>query len=136
MGQDFGVGIGRKITVAISDQLIFERLIIFDDAVMDERQFSAGVEMRVRILIGGFAVRGPTSVADTVGAGRRLVRHELSERRDPAGALPRVYAVAIHNRHARGVVAAIFQTAQTIEQNGRRFRTPDVTDNAAHDRGA
>src|SRR4051794_14372102 len=64
VGQYLRVGVRREIPVAVADQLIFERLVIFDDAVVDERQAAAGVKMGVRVLIGRFAVGGPASMAD------------------------------------------------------------------------
>ena len=133
MGEDFGIGFGRKFIIAVAHELIFQRLVILDDAVVDERQFSARVEMRMSVLVGRFPVRGPAGVTDAVGSGRWLLGHELAERRDPAGAFARLDAIAIHDGDARGIVTAIFQTAQPIEQDGSRLRTPDVTDDAAHD---
>ena len=43
--------------------------------------------------------------------------------------------IAVDNRHPGGVVAAIFEPAQPIEQDGRRFRSADVTDDATHKLG-
>ena len=36
VGEDFGVGLRRK-GMALGDQFILERLVIFDDSVVDER---------------------------------------------------------------------------------------------------
>ena len=43
--------------------------------------------------------------------------------------------VAIY-RDASRIVTTIFQPAQTIEKDGRRFGPSDVADNAAHDQRA
>ena len=64
MRENFGVGLGAKFRIAASDQLIFQRLIIFDDAVVNQRQFPARVEMRMRVLVVRFAMRGPARMAD------------------------------------------------------------------------
>ena len=56
-----------------ADQLIFQRLVIFDHAVVDERQFAAGVEMRVRVFVGDFAVGGPACVTDAKRAEDRFL---------------------------------------------------------------
>ena len=40
--------------------------------------------------------------------------------------------MSIDNRNAGGVVAAIFKSAQTVQQNGRRLCPPHVSDNPAH----
>ena len=52
MREDFGVGLGRKFAVAVADQLILQRLVIFDDAIVDERQFAGRIEMRMGVLVG------------------------------------------------------------------------------------
>ena len=75
MRENFRVSFGAKVRIAISDQFIFERLIVFDHPVMDQREFAARVEMRVRILIVHLAVRGPARVADAEGTRNRLLRH-------------------------------------------------------------
>ena len=90
-----------KFVIAVADQLIFQRLVIFDHAVVDERQFPARVEMRMGVLIGRFAVGGPAGVADAESAGRRLFRHQFSERGDAPGAFARLDAVAVDDRDAR-----------------------------------
>ena len=43
--------------------------------------------------------------------------------------------VAIDDRDPGGIVAAIFQPAQTIEQDGSCFRSTDVSDDATHKLG-
>ena len=132
MDGHFGVGLGSKVVIAVLKELVLECLVIFDDAVMDERQFSAGVEMRVSILIGRLSMRGPASVTDAVRSGGRLFRHQLSEFRDSPGAFARFDVLPINDRDAGGIVAAIFEAAQTIEQDGSCLRTSDVSNNATH----
>jgi hypothetical protein len=75
MREHFGIGFGAKVRVAAADQLIFKRLIILNHAVVDERQFAAGVEVRVRVLVGDFAMRGPACVTDAKRAGDRFLPH-------------------------------------------------------------
>jgi hypothetical protein len=88
--------------------------------------------MGMGILIGRFSMRGPASVADAVGSGGRLFRHELSELRDAPGAFARFDVLTVNDRDAGGVVAAIFETTQTIEQDGSCLGTSDVSNNATH----
>ena len=52
--------------------MIFERLVILDHAVVDEREFAARVEMRMGVLVGRLSVRGPAGVADAEGPGGGL----------------------------------------------------------------
>ena len=79
MGEHFGVGFGSEMMCRLRvGAAVLERLVIFDHAVVDERELAALVEMRMGILIGRFAVRGPAGVADAVGAGRRIVRRSIA----------------------------------------------------------
>src|SRR5437660_4790809 len=133
MGQDFCVGLGGEIAIAVTDQLIFQRLVILDHTVVHEREFSRGVEVWMRVLVGRLSMSRPACVADAIGAGGRLRRHELAELGNAPSAFPRLDAIAVYDRDARGIVAAIFQPAQTIEEDGGRFRTSDVSDNATHE---
>src|SRR5437588_7426193 len=125
MGENFGIGLGGEIAIAVTDQLIFQRLVILDHAIVHEREFSRGVEVWMRVLVSRLSMSRPAGVADAISAGRRFRRYELAELGDASGAFPGLNAIAVYDRDAGGIVAAIFQPAQTIEENGGRFRTPD-----------
>ena len=99
---------------------------------MHECEFSSRVEMWVGVLVRGLSVSGPACVADAESSGRRLFRHEFSERSDSPGALACFDAIAVDDGNPCGIVAAILKTAQTIEQDRSCLRTSDVTDNATH----
>jgi hypothetical protein len=77
MREHFGIGFGAKVRIAAANQLIFERLIIFNYAVVDQCQLAAGVEVWMRVLVGDFAVRGPACVTDAERTGDRFLPHEL-----------------------------------------------------------
>ena len=64
----------------------------------------------------------------------------LKSRADGAGVaifaplgLYHVDAAVVVHCHARGVIAAVLQLLQAIEQNGRRLLLSDISYNAAHD---
>ncbi len=61
MGQHFRVGLRLK-HVALFCQLLLQRLIILDDAVVHKD--TALRSMRMGILLGRLAVRGPAGVTD------------------------------------------------------------------------
>ena len=132
MREHFGIGLRSEVVRALLQQRVLDLLVIFDHAVVHEGEFAALVEMRMRILIGRFAVRRPASVADAVSARRGRFGEELREPGDAAGAFARLDMLAINDRDPGGIVTAIFEAAQTIEQDGRCFRTSDVSDNATH----
>ncbi len=132
MSENFGIGFGLKIAVAVLDQLILQRLVIFDDAIVDEGNFAGGVEMRVGILVVHLSVRGPARVADSVAAGGRTLGHEPRQISDATGAFAGFHLIAVNDGDPGGIVAAIFEAPQTVQENGSRFRTANVTDNSAH----
>ena len=64
MREHFGVGVGAKLRISAADELILERLIIFNDAVVNQRQFPARVKMGMRVFVIDFAMRRPARVTD------------------------------------------------------------------------
>ena len=62
-GRDLGVGLGRERS-ALGQQVQLELGEVLDDAVVDEGELAAVGQVRVRVLVGGAAVRGPAGVAD------------------------------------------------------------------------
>src|SRR6266404_1311526 len=74
MGENFRVCVRVKIVVAVLDQLLLESLVILDHAVMNERDFAAGIEMRMRIFIVHLSVRRPASLTGAGGTSRGFFR--------------------------------------------------------------
>jgi hypothetical protein len=133
MSENFRIRIRSEIGVAILNQLIFQRLIIFDDSVVGQGKPPTGVKMRMSIFIGHFAMGRPTGMADPERARYRFPRNQLGERGDSPRAFPRLdLMMSIDDGDAGRVIAAIFEAPKPIEQNRRRFRAPDITDNSAH----
>src|SRR5947207_15536573 len=110
MREHFSVSLRAKAGVAAADELLFKRLIIFDHAVVHKREFTTGVEVRVRVFIGHFAVRGPTRVTDPKRPRKRSLRDQLGKCRNAAGTFADLEAPSIHDRNSSGIVAAIFKT--------------------------
>jgi hypothetical protein len=77
MGDHLGVGL-RGEYGALGEQALLELDVVLDDAVDDDVDAVAGVEVRVGVLLGDAAVRRPAGVADP---GRRL----LGDRDGPPG---------------------------------------------------
>src|SRR5947209_16091361 len=133
MSQDLRIRVRGKLRVAVTNELILEGLIIFDNAVVDKSEAASRIKMGTRVLIGRFSVGCPAGVADSVSAGWRTFSHQLAELGDAAGAFASLHLDAVHNRHPGGIVASIFQAPETIEQDGCCLGTPDVTYDAAHE---
>src|SRR3954447_7512474 len=132
MGEDLGVGFGTKGIVTVLNELLLERVVVFDDAVMNERNLAGGVVVRVRVLVIDLAVGGPPRVTDSEATARRFLRHQLGQVANSSGALPRLNIFAVDDSDSGGIVSAIFKAAEAVQEDGSRFRTTDVTDNSAH----
>ena len=75
---DFGVGLGLE-DVAFALQLFFERQEVFDDAVVDDDDVAGAIAVRMGVLFGGTAVRGPAGMADAVVAVDRIEAQNVFE---------------------------------------------------------
>ena len=69
VGDDLGVGLRREDGAGV-EQLLLELHVVLDDAVDHDVDAVGGVEVRVRVLLGDAAVRGPARVADAGRGGR------------------------------------------------------------------
>ena len=67
---DLDVGLGGELG-AVGEQLLLELHVVLDDPVDHDVDAVVGVEVRVGVLLGHAAVRGPAGVADAGGGGRR-----------------------------------------------------------------
>src|SRR5690348_30950 len=94
-------------------ELFAERGVILNDTVVHECDFSALVEMRMRILVGHLSVRGPAGVTNAIASRGRFFRHQFREIRDASGAFSRLDLFAVYHGDAGGIVTAIFKAPQT-----------------------
>ena len=114
--RDLGIGLGRK-RVALGGEFLAQRPEILDDAVVDDREPRRSV--RVGVGLGGLAVRRPAGVADADRpAERRRRKFRLQVLELALGAPPRQPAV-LERRDARGIVAAVFEPLQRIDNRAR-----------------
>ncbi len=129
MQHDLGVGFG------LEDRALFLKRFaqlaeILDDAVVNDGNTLGRVRMGV--VFGRLAMGGPAGVADAGMARQRLgpePRFEIFQ--FALGAPPR-QVVAFERCDARGIVAAIFQPLERIDQLLRDRAPPQDADNAAH----
>ena len=128
---DLGVGLGDEL-VALLLQLLLQIEVVLDDAVVDDDDLAGAVAVRMGVLFGRPAVRRPARVADAVVAGKRIGVDDLLEVRQLAGAAAQVDRAVAHDRHARRVVAAIFEPPQPVDQHGHDVLRSDVSDDSAH----
>ena len=132
LGDDLRVGLREEANALLLEPLLHRKEVL-DDAVVNDDDAAGGVAMRVRVLLGGAAVRGPARVPDAEPAGRRVLRDLLREVAELALAARHAHdPVVPDDRDARRVVAAVLEALQAVEENRRRLAVPDVPDDAAH----
>ncbi len=126
---DLGIGL-RLEDVAVRAQRLAHLLVVLDDAVVDHRDGLAR-DVRMRVGFGHAAVRGPARVPDAEQAGEVFRGRRGFHLRDSADA-PHAADVAVEDRHARGIVAAVFEALQSLDQHGNDVALRDGADDAAH----
>ena len=114
VGEDFGVGLGGEL-VALGDEAVFEELMVFDDAVVDEGELAGLVEVRMGVGVGGRAMGGPAGVADANGAGDGLFAEEAGEFIDAAGFFAEFKLAVVQRADAGGIIAAVFEPAEALQ---------------------
>ena len=132
MREHLGVGVGFEF-VAGGEQFLFERVVIFDDAIVNDGDFAGLIEVRMGIFVRGRAVRGPARVADAeISLDRFGFQKARKAFADFAHFLANEQIAATHHSHAGAVIAAIFQPPQSFEQDGRGRLFANVSNDAAH----
>ena len=132
MGDDFGVGFGDEL-VAFARQFVLQLEIILDDAVVHDDDFAFAVAMRMGVLFGGAAVGGPARVAEAVNAVDGRLADRFLEIGKLAGCAAEFeVAFVVDNGDAGGVIAAVFEAPEAVDNEGYDFLGSDISDNAAH----
>ncbi len=132
MGNDFGVGLGGEL-VAFLDQLLLQGEIVLDDAVVHDDNFAGAVAVGMRVFFGGTSVSGPARMSNAVGAVERLQADGFFQVAQLALGAAQLQPVPVAgDRDAGGIVAAILQPPQPLNNDGDDTLLTDVADNAAH----
>ena len=100
---------------------------------MGDRHDLLAAEMRMGVVVGRGAVRGPAGVADADRAGGRVIGELGLEQVDPTSRLDeRELALRRDRDDARTVVAAILEPSQPFQQKLDCGPMADITDDATH----
>src|SRR5215831_13537764 len=132
MRNHFRVGLCLE-NVAFLLQLLFQRKVVLDDAVMHHDQVAGTVAMRMGILFGGASVRRPAGVADAVAAidGIHLQYvFQVAQLARGASNAKRV-VIAVDSDTGR-VITPIFQAFETVDDDRDRALRAHVTNNSTH----
>ena len=128
---DLSVGLGHE-DVPLALQLALQIQVVLDDPVVHDDDAPRAVAVGVRVLLRGTSVRGPARVAHAVLAVERMCIEIGLEPRQLARAAPDFDLPVTHHGDARGVVPAVFEAPEPVDEHGKdRFRT-DVANDAAH----
>ena len=130
LDQHFGVGLALK-GVALRDEPLLQDAVIFNDAVVHDAHTRR--RMRMAVHIAGFAVGGPAGMADAAATlGQGLQFQLFAQLGQAALALDHADATVQCQRDTGGVIAAVLQLFQTIQQNVLRVAFANITNNATH----
>ncbi len=131
VGDDFGVGLGGELIAELL-QLIAQLFVILDDAVVHDGDAIAG-NVRVSVALGRNAMGCPPSVGNSHLAVRGRLAERFLQHFDLAhGAQALQVLSSVEHRDAGGVIAAVFQSAQSFDQDRYDVTIRNGPDNSAH----
>ena len=109
-----------------------EESMVLDDSIVDQGA-AVATDMGVGVPLRGLAMGGPTGVGDAEFAGQRVLVHGIGEALDLAeGADAAKLARSGQDRHPRGIIASVFQPAQSLQENGRYVPLSNAAHYATH----
>src|SRR5580704_402405 len=134
MRYHFRVCLGDEL-VAFALELFLQLEIVFDDAVVDYDNLAGAIAVGVCVFFSGAAVSGPARVANAVGAlDGRFLDDFFKVAEFSGSATDFQFSVLGDDRDARGIVSAILEFSQTLDDDRHYLFRSDVTDNSAHAR--
>ena len=133
MRQHLGVGVAGQRVPTVREEL-FERLVVLDDAVVNDRDFSLAARVRVGVSVAWGPVCRPTGVSDAHGAGGNVLSHMGFKVGDFAFLfLHTKLSPFFQSGDSGAVVPPVFESGQSVNQDRvGRFR-PQIANDSAHD---
>src|SRR5690348_1697030 len=98
-----------------------QRVRVLDDAVMDQGDLAVAIAVGMRIARRRGAVRGPARMCDAARAGDRRAVELGAQCRNPSRELVDHHTRAVLDGDPGGVVAAVLEPMQAVEQEGTRL---------------
>ena len=113
----FRVRLGQEL-IALFDELFLDRLVVFDDAVVNDGDPIAG-QVRVRIRVGDATVCCPAGMGNPKPSLERLRFQFLVELGDLANGLAEADGlIVLLNGDAGRVIATILEASQPLDEYG------------------
>ncbi len=118
VGDDLRVRFGHE-AVALGDEGVLEREVVFDDAVVHDDEGARAVAVGMGVFFGGAAVGGPAGVSDAVGAVDRVGDEHFGEVAELAGSAAELQpgGFATGDGYAGAVVATVFETRKAFHDD-------------------
>jgi hypothetical protein len=115
------------------DHSLLEPVVILDDSVVNDGDAPGLVEVRVRILVGRRAMRGPAGVPQAQSAMERAAFQQARKAIvDLALLLVQLEGAAMQNGDASAVVASVLEAAQAFENDRPGLAFSQISNNSAH----
>ena len=122
----------RQELMALSDKLLLQRQIVFDNAVMHNHEAARVIGMRMRVAVRRTAMRRPARMTNAHGARRHIAGQLLAQCVQTAHALVHAdFAIFINGDTGR-VISTIFQLAHAIKQEGSGLVVAYIAHNSTH----
>ena len=100
---------------------------------MNDGDAAVRVELWVRVTVAGLAVRGPTCVPDTQsGSLQRILTEQALQVGEFACLLSDMKTAVGHNGNTSGVIAAVLQPAQALDDHLECLLLADIAHDPAH----
>ena len=132
MGDDFCVCLGGE-GVAFRNELLLQGKVVFDNAVVDDHDAAGAIAVGVGIFFGGASVGRPASVANPICALQRVLAERFFKVAKLAFSAADVQSLGTaSHRDTRGIVSAIFQPPQTLDDDWNYLLATDIADNPTH----
>jgi hypothetical protein len=116
MGQDFCVCLGVEFMPPF-DELLTKSLVVFDDPIVNEVKTAGTVRVGVRVFTRHCAMSRPAGVTDADLTRNGIFFDLISQVGNTANGFSDINTPWLKQCHASGVVSAVFQAAQAIEEN-------------------
>jgi hypothetical protein len=129
VGGHLGVGVGGEPGVA---ELGPQRLVVLDDAVVDDRDPTGRVHVRVGVAVGRLAVGRPAGVPDAGPGRQRLGLERVDELLELAGPLHHAQVTPVVGDDAGGVVAPVLEARESGHDAVDGVGPAGDADDAAH----
>ena len=129
--QHLGVRLGLE-RVARRLKRLLERQVVLEDPVVDDHDRAGAVGVRVGVLLGGPPVGGPARVTDPEGAVERALAEGRLEVAETPGTAPDLEHPVGDDGDARGVVPAVLEALQAVEDDAGCASRTDVPNDSTH----